>query len=270
MTYPILDVVAAKTLVERLSAQMLSRKGHPPDESSRDLHLWKELVGSAEGAEVSSDMLVEESEKIRAELLDGGELAMYRDGAKKPDPDDVYLEEMMAEHLHRLLDPLPSVALHDARFWRYLGLFPFRWYLLEREPELQPQDYGGTDSGRDKWLMVRTYQWGRKCHLAGNSDPYRNVYRTRRLRREHGASEGWIVDFYHSHIVRPRWSDAAAVTDAFITATTIDPPLMDNATDRNEPVRTFARRISRLSGNVCLPLLDSGDLGSLVQGERPA
>jgi len=270
MTYPILDVAAAKTLRKRITESMLAQDFHPLDVSRRDRGSWEDLVRSAEGADVSADMLFVESEKIRAELLDGGKLAKYRDGAREPDSEEVYLEEMMAERIHRLLDPLPSVALHDARFWRFLGLVPFRWYLLLREPELQDQDFGGTDSGRDKWLMVRTYQWGRKCHLAGNLDPYGNVYRTRRLRREQGASEGWVIDFYHSHIVRPRWSDSSAVTDAFINATTLDPPLIDNATDRNEPVRSFARRISRLSGNVCLPILDSGDLDSLVQGERPA
>jgi hypothetical protein len=269
MTYPVLGVVEARNVADELRSSSLGVSKLPPGIMDRSFKELEKLVVYADGADVDVAMIYAESERFRDQLFAQGELAVYRDKAvERPSADSEYLEELMAERLHSLLDGLPAVVLHDARFWRFLGLFPFRWFLLLREPELQPQDFGGTDSGRHYWLLIRTYQWGRKCHTIGSVSPYEHVYKARETRRSVGASEGFVIDYYHSHIVRPRWADAASVATGFISATAAPPPIVDTSPLPTEPVRTFARRVSRLSGNVCLPYLDSATLDDILARER--
>lgn len=271
MNYPILDIASAIDIADRLRAVTAGAKKQSVGLHDRDFLGLDQRIAYSEGATVEEDHLYSESERIRSELLDDGVVDAYiAGGSKSPRTSDVgeYLEEFMAERLHRLLDGLPANALHDVRFWRYLGLFPFRWFLLVREPELQPQDFGGSNAGRDKWLMVRTYQWGRKCHRDGATEPYSGVYAVRDTRRKAGASEGYVIDFYHSHIVRPRWADTPNVALAFVDATAATPPLIDTSTSPTEPVRSFARRVSRLSGNLCLPFLHPDEIGSVLMRER--
>lgn len=268
MTYPVLEIFAAIEVADQLRSATHEVKKLPAARHARDFLGLETRVTYAEGASIDEDALYEASELIRSELLDDGILEAYMGSTgKRADPSE-YLEELMAERIHRFLDQLPPVVLQDARFWRYLGLFPFRWYLLIREPELQVQDYGGSNAGRDKWLMIRTYQWGRKCHSESDVEPYAGVYAVREVRRAAGATEGMVIDFYHSHIVRPRWADTQSVALGFIGAVTESPPLIDVNPEPTQPVRTFARRVSRLSGNVCLPFLGTDDLHSLLMRER--
>lgn len=268
MSYPTLDIAASIGVADKLRTATLGRKRVPADLHKRDFLGLDQAVTLSEGASIDEDALWAESDRIRKELIDDGMLQAYMSVASRPLDVGQYLEEFMAERLHRLLDGLPAVVLHDARFWRYLGLFPFRWFLLIREPELQPQDFGGSNAGRDKWLMVRTYQWGRKCHDEGATEPYSGVYAIRGVRRKAGETEGMVIDFYHSHIVRPRWADSANVALAFIGATAMSPPLIDKSPKPTEPVRSLARRVSRLSGNLCLPFLEPDELQSVLIRER--
>ena len=62
---------------------------------------------------------------------------------KVVDADLVQFEIAIAPMVYKAIHKISLDCREDEDFWRYLALFPFRWYLIAREPELQPQDYGG-------------------------------------------------------------------------------------------------------------------------------
>jgi hypothetical protein len=268
MTYPTIDLVASRVVRDELFQFYKSKSKYPTKVYNRDfagLESHVELVGEAH---VDVESLYQTSETLRNKLIVSGAVDNWAKAAKKPSEDvrSEYLEELMAEELHKVLDSLPYEALHDANFWRYLGLFPFRWYLLEREPELKDVDFGGVGSKRQYWLLIRTYLWGRKCFNAKSTKPYEKVYATRNLRRRLKESDGWVIDFYHSHIIRPRWSDLPSVTGAFIEATDTSPELIDK--DSNGPVRALAKSVARLQNNLCLPFLNENELAEVFCKEK--
>jgi hypothetical protein len=268
MTYPTVTLIAGRQVRDELLKFYKKKSQYPKQVFDRDfsgLENHVELVGDAH---VDVEWLYEISEMLRTKLIVSGAVDKWAQGAMKPsgDSSSEYLEELMAEELHKILDGLPQEVLHDSNFWRYLGLFPFRWYLLEREPELQDVDFGGTASQRQYWLLIRTYLWGRKSCNTSSADPYEMVYATRNLRRRLKQTDGWVIDFYHSHIIRPRWSDLPSVTRAFIKATGVTPELIDS--DSSGPVRALARSVARLQNNLCLPFLTEKELVDVFCQEK--
>ena len=260
MAYPTVTLVAGRQVRDELFKFYKKKSQYPNKVFERDfsgLEKHVELVGDSH---VDVEWLYEISEMLRTKLIVSGAVDKWAQEAMKPS-DEVsseYLEELMAEELHKILDGLPQEVLHDSNFWRYLGLFPFRWYLLEREPELKDVDFGGTASQRQYWLLIRTYLWGRKCFSTTSANPYEMVYATRNLRRRLKQTDGRIIDFYHSFIIRPRWSDLPSVTRAFIRATGTSPELIDK--DSKGPVRAIAKSAARVQNNVCLPFLNDNEL----------
>jgi hypothetical protein len=161
-------------------------------------------------------------------------------------------EELYAEMLHKELSKLPSAALQDPGFWRYLALFPYRGYLKQREPDFKPIRYGGgTGSLKSQWLLPRTFIWGRKT--AGSSlNDYKRTHILRELRKEAGKSSGTVIDFYHSHIVRPGWTSNSSVAEAFVDAVMSEPLLFDEDATANRPSNRMSSSVARLSNNVLL------------------
>jgi hypothetical protein len=178
------------------------------------------------------------------------------------------LEELYAELLHGALLHLPSVALQDPAFWRYLALFPFRGYLKQREPDLKEIRYGGGSGGsKAKWLLPRTFIWGRKTRDHASGD-YSRTHILRELRNEAGLSSGTIIDFYHSHIVRTAWSANTVVAQAFIDSVNSDPLLFDKEQTANRPSNRMARSVARLSSNVLLEFATDKGIPSVVAATK--
>ena len=268
MTYPAISLPISRVVRDELLNHYKSKSKYPAIVFERDfggLENHVELIGDAS---VDVEFLYEVSEKLRTKLIVNGAVDKWAKRAMKPSEDvrSEYLEEMMAGELHKVLDGLPSEALHDSNFWRYLALFPFRWFLLEREPELKDVDFGGMGSQKPYWLMIRTYLWGRKCFSANSTNPYENVFATRNLRRKLKQTDGRVIDFYHSHIIRPRWGDLPTVTGAFIKATATPPEVIDVAA--NGPVRALASSVARIQNNLCLPFLTEDELVKVFCAEK--
>jgi hypothetical protein len=214
-----------------------------------------------------NETLWNESVDLRTRFIDRGEVMKYK--AQDSDALGIALEELMSSELHRVLNHLPSELLHDAGFWRYLALFPFRWFVIEREPELKFQDYGGTDANRDKWLLIRAFQWGRKCYQAGDVPPYENATSARMVKRELKVSAGRIVDFYHSHIVRHRWADSAEVVHEFISATSRK-PFINDYSQENRQVNELSKRVNRVVSNLSLLTMSTAEVKAIMEREKMA
>jgi hypothetical protein len=163
---------------------------------------------------------------------------------------DLRLEACMAGRVHATLRDVPVAALGDMGYWRYLALFPYRWYLLAREPELQPQDYGGTSphptdpeksrgTGPKYQLLLRTFLWGKASFdPTAAADPYRRATLV-------GDTGGAEIDVWHSHIVRTQLGHLGAVPRHFIDSICADP----KANDR-DAARDVEKALTRMKHNV--------------------
>jgi len=261
-----LEVGAARAVASRLLEARESGIGFEVLIDRNFGSLEDEFLEIGAGLEASlHEQIWERSEDLRVALLDRGQALSYK--GQDSDSLDVALEELMSSEVHHLLDPLESDLLHDAGFWRYLALFPFRWYLLTREPELKYQDFGGTDSNRDKWLMVRTYQWGRKCYQEGEAPPYQDAISARSTKRILGAPSGRIIDFYHSHIVRHRWADNSRIAHAFIQATARE-PYVNDFSQQNRQVNEFSKRVNRVVSNLSVLTMSDQELFQVMESEK--
>ncbi|MFM8978986.1 MAG: hypothetical protein ACKOSS_00755, partial [Planctomycetia bacterium] len=149
-------------------------------------------------------------------------------------------------------------------FWRYLALFPLRWYLVARELEegkpLKPQDFGGRGAQPKAQLALRTYLWG-KCAYDSSSTPPSDPYdrASKLLRVDFKVSN---VDVWHSHVLRVDIGHLGGTPHRFIDA--ICARQLDTA-----GARELAKRLSRMKNVVMLDSYDVTDGQTLVDGQCP-
>ena len=240
------------------------------DLMKRDLKNLLENVEEAESSvETTIEQLYLQAEAIRQDFLTRDLIVNRKvDAITEATVKGEYLEELMTEHLHRALDSVDSRALHDAGFWRFLALFPYRWYLLEREPEMLKNDYGGGEGSKRYWLLIRTFIIGRKSKLFGISDEYLNTRAYRDARRRRNFSDGRCLDFYHSHIARKKWNDCIEVSNAYISSCVTTPEALDEDSEGKRYAGSLAKRLLRISPSILLVVLPPADLKSLIDGEK--
>jgi len=263
-----LNAAEARQIVAVLSTS-ISEGAENKDLWSREFELLEErYIELAGNAQIElNELLWRESTDLRTRFLDRGEVLSYRD--QDSDAFGIALEELMSSELHRVLNGLQPALLHDAGFWRYLALFPFRWFLMEREAPLQVQDYGGTEINRDKWLLIRAFQWGRKCYQSGEIPPYAHATAARMVKRELGATAGYVIDFYHSHIVRHRWADNSRIVHEFIGASSRVPYVNDYSQDKRQ-VNEFSKRVNRVVSNLSLLAMLPSEVQDVMEREKIA
>ncbi len=233
----------------------------------------KNLLNNVENGEslveTSIEDLYSQAEAIRQNFTKKSFVANRKTGAiKEATTKGEYLEELMAEHLHKALETLDPRALHDPGFWRFLALFPYRWFLLEREPEMKSHDYGGQEGSKHLWLLIRTFIIGRKSKTPGEPDEYLNTRAYRDARRRRKLSDGRWIDFYHSQIVRKRWHDCVAVSNAFIESCVTHPEALDEDNEGKRYADSLAQRLKRLAPNILLSALPQADLKILIDNEK--
>ena len=267
MTYPIVSLADGRKVRDELFAYFDKGKTSPYPKKvlDKDFKGLSSLIGEAscsDGQDIGD--LYNESQQILEELLDGGVLDAYMAGAVgKASSSGEYLEELLAPRVYALLDSFPNEALHDPRFWRYLALFPFRWALLAREPELQDSDFGGINGKRNYWLLVRAYQWGRK---SADGDGATLAHQVRLARRANKLSDGYVIDFFHSWIVRSRWCDMNHVAKAFINSANSPKEVFDYSDDRQ--VSKLATRVGQINNNICLNALTEQEAQAIINAEK--
>lgn len=240
--HPTLGISASDTVAGLIRSAMES--GVPQDTyCSRDYGDLHARFVSDKAADMADQLYIMADEVYR-EAHSGG-MTKYE------------LEQAHAEFLHKRLRDFPSEILQDPGFWRYLALFPFRLFLTVREEDLKPIRYGGgSGSSKSKWLLPRTFIWGRKCYQA-EFDSYDLVHKMLNLREENGFSKGTVIDFYHSHVVRPAWSSDTRVAQEFLTSVFSGDLLFDIDNSANRPTNRMGSAIARLSNNVLLEVSNS-------------
>jgi len=263
--YPRLNANQAVLVRDLIIAAQEEKKSH-------DEVLALDLSSFIEYGDSSADTSVEYLDQIAGaamnDLLAGGLVDARKNGAHEQSKlRGDYLEELMTERLHKDINQIDPRALHDPGFWRFLGLFPYRWYLLEREPELYIQDFGGTEGKKTYWLMLRTFIVGHKAKREGITSPYRNTLAYRDARRTQKISDGRTVDFYHSHIARKRWNDYPIVTNVFIECCTTAKYAID-IDEEERYSNELAKRMRRISPSVLLDVLPENRLRSIMDAEK--
>ena len=177
------------------------------------------------------------------------------------------LEARMASHIHSGLSFLSLDLLEDEDFWLYLALGPFFWYLLIREPELQPQDFGGLaievdNAGNTRTrraaisssLVLRTYLWGKIAYDRTIEDSYQ---RATVIADKKGPS----IDVWHSHLLRTQLGQIAHIPHQFIDA------LVDEVTqiaEMKDTARWTEKYLNRMKHGVLYDVLDAVETRSIV------
>ena len=176
--------------------------------------------------------------------------------------DDLYLFEIkFAGQIYEIIESCNIDLREDKDFWRYLALFPFRWYLLAREAqdgEFKPQDFGGLTVVSQKkdpldhdyvvrkkeaafqgHLIYRTYLIGKAMYDEANTvDPF-----VRRGAIELGDP---VTDIWQSHIVRVKIGRIGKLAHAFVDkVSSYKPPF-----DMKESARKLAKGVTRIKNNV--------------------
>ena len=181
---------------------------------------------------------------------------------KKRTIDDLYLFEIKyAGQIYEVIESCHIDLREDKDFWRYLALFPFRWYLLAREAqdgEFKPQDFGGLTVVLQKkdaldpdyvvkkkeavfqgHLIYRTYLIGKAMNDEDNAvDPF--------LRRGALDLGDPLTDIWQSHIIRVKIGRIGKLAHAFVDkVSSYKPPF-----DMKESARKLAKGVTRIKNNV--------------------
>lgn len=213
---------------------------------------------------------VRSGDEYRAALVEGCG-SQFRKRWEKPDHDglnEYQLEGLMAVALHSTLSHLGMDMLEDEDFWRYLAAFPLRWFLLAREPELQPQDYGGTKltivegeelPRKSKTLMAnqlifRTFIWGKIA-----VDELTGDYSRATVIDEHN---GPSIDIWHSHMIRTQLGQLGRFPHAFIDVIVSD---IDDGEKMKEPARKVEKLLARVKHGVLFDVYGYQDAETLTR-----
>jgi hypothetical protein len=209
-----------------------------------------------------------------SQLLDAGCRALQAqwDGIRVANPrwSVEFLEIQIAGPLYELIRKLPIDLREDEDFWRYLALFPLRWYLLAREPELQPQDYGGlhgretssagspedpdqviANTAMQYQLIYRTYLIGKAMWDASQPDPF--------SRRASIKPDGPVTDVWQSHIVRVQIGRIGEVAHSLVDRVSSQP-----TAEQLKYARDLAKSLTRLKNNISLDVKDKTETDQIV------
>jgi hypothetical protein len=261
MTYPILKANNASFVARELETAM-SGNGEVLKMEFAGLDKYLEFRGGAnlEGATL---------EKILSDARDlSRSWAEYRkeDRANKIPLSNPEMEQAFAVQLFLGLRDLPAAVIQDSDFWRYLTLFPYRWYVWNREGDFKPIRFGGDgEAQKNRWTLIRAYLWAAKTWDEENGDVYLAGIRDARLAA--GLSDGWVIDFYSNNVVRNRMSAQPKVAQAFVAAITSEVPVFDKS-NAIRPTDDVAQRVRRLSANVFYPSLSREELTTLFEREK--
>lgn len=256
MSYPILTARGANNLAAMLGKQV--------DEDER-----RQQLVLSEGPHFDEAAVVAAADRARSDWAD--EKKAREDRGERAD--DYLLEAFMASRVHRALCDLPIELLQDFGFWRYLALFPYRWYLQSREGgpsgvAVKAQDFGGRRPKSDDapqhvetspvyQLMLRTFLWGKVAFDGGApADPYRRAT----LVNDTG---GAVTDVWHSHLVRIQLGQLGTLPHAFLDSICADPKA--NTTN---PARDVEKRLTRMKHTVLFDVYDLDEARRLVDAQK--
>ena len=268
MTYPAISRKDAQTVANQVVAAI--NDGLDPVLAAPEKDC--ELIATRKGCEYDRTAVESFAVSARGELLPG---ISNQDLTSLEQKEQSALEANMASRTHACLSTLEVPCLQDHDFWRYLALFPLRWYLIAREPELQPQDFGGLTTS-DKpdgsisiqgtsmklQLILRTYLWG-KCSFDENDPKGGPGVHYRRATAIEGDDRPSSIDVWHSHMIRTQIGQMGRVPHAFIDL------LAEPRKVSIHEARELAKLINRMKHNVMLDAHSYSSALDLVAGQLP-
>jgi hypothetical protein len=255
--YPIVTRLNAERIADLLRAVPVEQRGRlrVPE---------REMIQERRGGTFDSQALDAKCGAIETEWI-----SMV---AGNPDWTVEFLEIQIAGPLFEVINALPIDLREDEDFWRYLALFPLRWYLLAREPELQPQDYGGlhgralsvagassgdgqsvSNTAMSYQLIYRTYLIGKAMRDESQTDHY--------SRRRSIPNRGPVTDIWQSHVVRVRIGRIGRVAHALVDR------VAGLAADQKDKARDWAKNITRLKNNISLDIKDKNETDQIVANQ---
>ncbi len=268
MPYPSLSSKHA-TVVARKIMEIV------PSENRTDAYIDASQYSEMRKGDFDEAKIVAESSKIRSEW-DAAANSLKK---QMRDADLVQFEIHFAPKIFRALGSLSLDCLEDEDFWRYLALFPFRWYLIAREPELKPQDFGGiqevlvfdTDGNpvRDQdgtqkirlskstminQLIYRTYLIGKAMEDKSEVDHFERVAAV--------PKGGPMTDIWQSHVIRVVIGRIGLVRHAFIDRVRMEPIGKSRMLDFS---RELAKKTTRIKNNVVLDSKSKPELDALMK-----
>jgi hypothetical protein len=265
MSYPALKIEKTQE-VARAIAEVIADGGDPlavvPESEVR--------IEFRDGADYDRSGVERASGDLRTEFLPG----VSDEGlVGLPQGERTLLEARMAGPVNEVLREHEVACLQDPDFWRYLALFPFRWYTLAREPKFEPQAYGGrvpidSDGGGPnqkfrktdlkKQAIFRMFLWGKSARDESQPEGSNLVYE-RATKLSDGVGGPSVIDVWHSHIVRPQIGHLGRIPHAFIDVVSTDPKPNTNE------ARELAKLLTRIKHTVVLDQLDYEAARTLVE-----
>jgi hypothetical protein len=242
--------------------------------------LLKEDIHHRVDAQIDQDKYVEEKQgqfdakqfKADADGVLGKWNALVKSVKKVTKDDLVQFEIKIAPELFKTIKNVSIDCREDEDFWRYVALFPFRWYLIAREPELQPQDYGGlnekvktdedgneeieiSNSNMINQLIYRTYLIGKAIEDTSNS-------KDQFARKDAIPRKGPLTDIWQSHIIRVTIGRIGLVRHAFVDRVKTEQIAKERMKDF---ARDLASRLTRMRNNVVLDLHSKSEIDAVVK-----
>jgi hypothetical protein len=242
--------------------------------------LLKEDIYQRVDVQIDLDKYVEEKQGefdakqflIDADAVHSKWNALVKSVKKVTKDDLVQFEIKIAPELFKAINKVRIDCREDEDFWRYVALFPYRWYLIAREPELQPQDYGGLketvvkdEDGKEEvkvsnstminQLIYRTYLIGKAIEDTSNSED-------QFARKDAIPRKGPLTDIWQSHIIRVTIGRIGLVRHAFVDRVMTESIAKERMKDF---ARDLASRLTRMRNNVVLDLHDKDEINAVVK-----
>jgi hypothetical protein len=242
--------------------------------------LLKEDIYQRVDVQIDLDKYVEEKQGefdakqflIDADAVHSKWNALVKSVKKVTKDDLVQFEIKIAPELFKAINKVSIDCREDEDFWRYVALFPYRWYLIAREPELQPQDYGGLketvvkdEDGKEEvkvsnstminQLIYRTYLIGKAIEDTSNS-------KDQFARKDAIPRKGPLTDIWQSHIIRVTIGRIGLVRHAFVDRVMTESIAKERMKDF---ARDLASRLTRMRNNVVLDLHDKDEINAVVK-----
>jgi len=250
--------------------------------------LLKEDIDQRVDLQIDLDKYVEEKQgqfdakqfAIDADAVQSKWNALVKSVRKVTKDDLVQFEIKIAPELFKAINKVSIDCREDEDFWRYVALFPYRWYLIAREPELQPQDYGGlketvktdedgkviidkdgkeevkiSNSNMINQLIYRTYLIGKAMEDTSNS-------KDQFARKDAIPRKGPLTDIWQSHIIRVTIGRIGLVRHAFVDRVMTESIAKERMKDF---ARDLASRLTRMRNNVVLDLHDKDEINAVVK-----
>lgn len=257
MTYPVVTIDKAQQLASLLRVAMA--EGVDPLTVHVDEDPW---VDRRAGHEYESALVGSCALDLRAATL-----VKLQNAGSLSATESYDLEAQMAGPIHSCLSQLGMDMLEDEDFWRYLALFPFRWYLVAREPEIQPQDFGGfaeeeiepgvikrTRKSLILQLILRTFLWGK---IAFDEDAQSPYFRATLISEKGGPS----IDIWHSHLIRTQLGQLGHMRHSFVDVVVSD---IADPSAMKDPARKAEKLIARVKHNVLLDVYSKEQADSIT------